>query len=121
MCMADIGSVLSTAFGGNSETSEQKQDNCVVYKSPTTNSYTKCIKALSDKFSETLIKKALELADPHDQNSFLEKACVGEIVSNIMGVNSVSSKTYLYVRGTYKFALFAHLKTVEMWIENKSS
>jgi hypothetical protein len=122
----EMGSFMSVVLGNT--VSEQnvkdniekennvKENNGSNYQeSSTTNSYTKCINSLSDKFNKKLIDLALKVTEKHDQNSFEEVHEIGKILSTEFGEQTQTNTKYLVVKGTYQYVFFAHLKTIEMW------
>jgi hypothetical protein len=117
--MADFGSFLSTALGGSKDSSKSHDEKKVVHKSPTTNSYGKCLDALEKNFTAAQITAARRAIDKHDQNSFEEHITIGSIQEKDEGSSRARTthKKILVVKGTYQFALIAHLKTIEMWVE----
>ncbi len=103
--MNNIGSKVSSLLGGNNKVTKiyTGGDSPLVYRSPTTNSYNKCINALSCKFPADIISAAIKAVEKHDQNSFTETVTV--------------NGTILHIKGIYKRRILAHLMTVEMSTE----
>ena len=122
----ELGSHLSKMFGDhkNVEITAPKNttgniQNTEHYRSPTTNSYNKCIRELSSKFPPEIIEKAIMEIDKHDQNNFDESVDLG-IVNKYnadTGLQYIAGKHILRIVGKYEFKWFAHCKSVEMWIE----
>jgi hypothetical protein len=110
------GSFLSSALGGNTNTSKRDEGGVTYHKSPTTNSYSKCLDALAGQLTQSVAQSAREMIDPHDQNSFHEKKIIGRVIEEDEGVSVCSKHKVLNVKGTYSFALVAHLKTLEIWV-----
>src|SRR5271169_6025658 len=116
--MGEAGMFMSKMLGNNTNTSSDVKNGSNVYKSPTLNSYTKCVEALSGSFTPEIIKIAMKMIEPHDQSSFMETKQIGRIYEEDSGgVPALKSNKILVVKGTYTWAVFAHLKTIEMWIE----
>jgi hypothetical protein len=110
------GSTISRLLSANPHSSSKQKDNNIIHKSPTTNSYDKCIRSLSGKFPASIIEEAIKMVDRHDQNDFIERKIIGIVYEeDIAGNKILASNKILHVRGTYKWVLFAHLKTIEMW------
>lgn len=114
--MSDIGAVLSTIMGNNPNASIEKKANVIKYKSPTTNSYTKCIKSMGD-LPKNFVDIVLKAADPFDQESFEIKANRVDIFEEIDGVRTKKGERVITVKGTYQYLIFAHLKTIEVFVE----
>ena len=107
--MSAEGGILSSFLSGNTQVSRYVGPGGVtVYKSPTTCSFGKCVEALAETFGPALTRAAREMVMPHDQDSFTESRAVD---------TQEGSKRVLFVRGTYTWSIFSHLKTVEMWVE----
>ncbi|MDE2103640.1 MAG: hypothetical protein KGL39_40755 [Patescibacteria group bacterium] len=117
--MSEAGAHLSSLLGGKTEVSEHHSGDTKVYTSPTTNSYTKCIEALAGNFKPEEIKLALGMIEKHDRNSFTEEKEIGAVYEETNGVRTKTQTKTLFVKGTYKYAVLAHLKTIEMWIAYK--
>ena len=122
----DLGSHLSKMFGDykNMEITVEKNktgdiQNTEHYRSPTTNSYNKCIQELSSKFPSEIIEKAIIAIDKHDQNNFDESVELGIVkkYNQDTGKQYIEGKHILRIVGKYEFKWFAHCKYVEMWIE----
>lgn len=113
----DFGSALSDILGGNNNSASAKKGKNVVYTSPTTNSYSKSIEALRGKLDDKIIELAHKIADPHDKNSFegSEELCK---IYEQHGEDKIEVGTKrVFCRGKYEFRFFAHLKTVEVWVQ----
>ena len=118
---SDIGTILSNILGDNTEHSQIKNsDNIVVYKSSTTNSYTKSIQSLKDQLPPEILSVAQKISDPHDKNSFIGSEEINDIFEEkVPGQKVKIGCKKVYCKGTYKYVLFAHLKTVEIWVKNE--
>jgi len=113
--MSDVGSVLSTILGSNTNAKTEKKANITKYKSPTTNSYSKCIKQCD--LPKNLIDVVQKAVDPFDQESFEVVALKSDIFEEIDGVRTKKGERTITVKGTYQFLIFAHLKTIEVIVE----
>lgn len=114
--MSDFGAVLSTIMGGNPNATIEKKANVIKYKSPTTNSYTKCIKSMGD-LPRNFVDIVLKAADPFDKESFEVKANRTDIFEEIDNIRTKKGERVITVKGTYQYVIFAHLKTIEVFIE----
>lgn len=114
--MSDFGAVLSTIMGNNPNASVEKKANLVKYKSPTTNSYTKCVKSMGD-LPKNFVDIVLKATDPFDKESFEVKAHRTDVFEEVDGIRTKKGERVVTVKGTYQFVLFAHLKTIEVIIE----
>lgn len=93
------------------------------HRSSTTNSYNKCIREIGPKFPDGITDMAIRAIDKHDQNSFEEKVSLGQVYADSFipgGEKRVTGETFLHIKGTYSYKIFAHCKTIEMWIETKN-
>lgn len=123
----DWGSKLSEMFGDHKaeEVTKKRWGNGSMkstdrFRSKTTNSYNKCIREISHNFPQGIEDIAIKAIDKHDQNNFEEKVELGNVYEDSIlpsGEKRIVGKTYLCIKGTYQFKIFAHCKTVEMWIE----
>ena len=126
--MSDLGSSLSKMFGDYKTVevvAPKKNDDiqCSLehYRSPTTNSYNKCLDHLMDKFPVGVIEIARRALDRHDQNDFNESIDLGEVYkfNEDTGEQYLAGRNLLKMIGKYQFKFFAHCKTIEMWLEFK--
>jgi hypothetical protein len=117
--MTDLGSLFSSAIGGNKDESKSQVEGKIVYKSPTTNSYGKCLNNLSKNFTDEQMKLARNAIDKHDQNSFIENVILGSVYEEEGSSRKQTHNKILVIKGTYQHVFIAHLKTIEMWIETK--
>ena len=122
----EFGSQLSTMVGdykGIEVTMSKKTkgpiQNTEHYRSSTTNSYNKCIRELSGKFSSEVIEQAIKAIEKHDQNNFDETCDLGLVTkwNEDTGDKYISGKAVLRIVGKYEFKWFAHCKSIEMWTE----
>lgn len=111
------GSFLSNVLGGNTNASQKQEGDITYHKSPTTNSYGKCLDMLAGQLTPAIVTAARAMIDPHDQNSFHEKKVIGRVMEETdCGETKVTKQKVLNVKGTYQHALIAHLKTLEIWV-----
>lgn len=114
----NLGAELSKIVGGNNKSTSLVYPFGTVIKSPTTNSYDKCLDALTDKLPKYQLNAARKAIDAHDRNSFEEMIPIGNIYEDDdEGNPQITKKKILHVKGTYSFALIAHLKTLEIWVQ----
>lgn len=124
--MSDLGSNLSKLFGDYKTievTAQQTVDGNIHslehYRSPTYNSYGKCIDSLASKFPVEIKELARKTIEPHDQNDFDESVDLGDVYkyNEDTGKKYLAGKNVLRLIGKYQFKIFAHCKTMEMWLE----
>ena len=115
------GSFLSTALGGNTSKTVTKNDLGLVIRSSTTNSYTKCLNEIKSNFTDAQFKAIAEAIDKYDRDSFEEKILFSTLYEEDMSGNRKQyGRKFMYIKGEYTFALFAHLKTLEVGIRAES-
>jgi len=126
MSISDLGSTLSTMFGDHKsvEIVQEKISSATGqslehYRSPTTNSYNKCLDSMRSNFPVEVYEIAKKVIIPHDQNNFNETVNLGTVekFNPDTGKKYVAGTHFLRMIGKYEFKWFAHCKTIEMWIE----
>lgn len=122
----DLGSTLTSIFGSHKsiEKTTNKTDNTTEhYRSSTTNSYNKCIRELTSKFTQEITEIAIKKIEPYDQCNFDEIVELNEVYKfkEDTGERYLAGKNVLHIVGIYQYTLFAHCKTIEMWIEFKKA
>jgi hypothetical protein len=111
------GRFMSNMISNNSNIESKKETFGTVHSSATTNSYSKCLDGLIDKFDDKIIDKVRELIQKYDQSSFHETYVYGQLYSDESGELKVIGKKVLHVEGTYSFRFIAHLKTLKIWVQ----
>lgn len=115
------GSFLSSTLGGNTSKTVTKNDLGLVIRSSTTNSYTKCLNEIKSNFTDDQYKAIAAAIDKYDRDSFEEKILFSTLYEEDMSGNRKQyGRKFMYIKGDYTFALFAHLKTLEIGIRAES-
>lgn len=119
--MTDLGHTLSNLLGDHKVATDFTETNYKKYRSSTTNSYNKCIKEIAHNFSPGIQDIAIKAIDRYDQNNFDETVELDKVYkfNQDTGSKYLAGVNVLRIKGTYQFRIFAHCKTVEMWIEFK--
>lgn len=123
--MTDLGSTLSNLIGDHDaveQTQSKTATSTAHFRSSTTNSYNKCLQELMPNFPKEVEPVASKLIDPFDQTNFEVNAKIEDVFKfdENTGKRYLAGKKMLYIKGTYKFKIFAHCKTLEMWIQTNS-
>jgi hypothetical protein len=111
------GSFMSSALGGNTSKTVTKNDLGLVIRSSTTNSYSKCLNEIKSNFTDEQYRAIAAAIDKYDRDSFEEKILYSTLYEeDTAGNRKPYGRKFMYIKGDYTFAIFAHLKTLEIGI-----